>query len=156
MNIYKHPATRRSWLIVRNLSHRIECLPLSVLLAKPSLLHRRYLPPSAYSSTDGMTSPCNCGVGEWCSGRASADSPLLTNDPRPCHQQHRVRPSSLREHRKVTVMLGPCCLCPLRDESEPDYVEAAIYRATTGPYAGQYVISCAQDKCGYLGQRGRL
>jgi hypothetical protein len=53
-------------------------------------------------------------------------------------------------------MLGPCCLCPLRDADAPDYVEAAMYRAIAGPFAGQYVIGCAQDKCGYLGEWGRL
>lgn len=49
-------------------------------------------------------------------------------------------------------MLGPCCLCPFVDESGPDYVEAAMYMATIGPYAGHYVIGCANDKCGYLGK----
>ena len=49
-------------------------------------------------------------------------------------------------------MLSPCCLCPLADENGPDFVEAAIYMATIGPYIGQYVISCANDKRGYLGK----
>lgn len=49
-------------------------------------------------------------------------------------------------------MLGPCCLCPLIDENGSDYVEAAMYMATIGPYAGQCVISCANDICEYLGK----
>jgi hypothetical protein len=53
-------------------------------------------------------------------------------------------------------MLGPCCLCPMQDDNAPDFVEAAIYPATAGPFSGQYIIGCAQDKCGYLGKLGRL
>ena len=81
---------------------------------------------------------------------------LLTSNSRPCDQQQRVRPSSLRDHRQATIMLGPCCLCPMKDASAPDFVEAAMYLATAGPFAGQYVIGCAQDKCGYLGEWGKL
>lgn len=49
-------------------------------------------------------------------------------------------------------MLGPCCLCPLINPTGPDFVEAAIYVATSGTYAGEYVTSCAKDACGYLGE----
>jgi hypothetical protein len=49
-------------------------------------------------------------------------------------------------------MLGPCCLCPLINPTGPDFVEAAIYLATSGTYAGEYVASCATDNCGYLGK----
>jgi len=34
----------------------------------------------------------------------------------------------------------------------PDFVETAIYLATSGTYAGEYVASCAKDNCGYLGE----
>jgi hypothetical protein len=50
-------------------------------------------------------------------------------------------------------MLGPSCLCPLKDHSMPDFVEAAIYSISKGPLAGKYVASCAEDKCGYFGER---
>lgn len=76
----------------------------------------------------------------------------LTRRCRPGGIPHRKHPDLFRSLRETTVMLGPCCLCPLLDESGPDYVEAAMYMATVGPYAGQYVIGCANDQCGYLGQ----
>jgi hypothetical protein len=31
-------------------------------------------------------------------------------------------------------------------------VEAAIYEAPTGRYAGKFVARCANDECGYLGK----
>jgi hypothetical protein len=31
-------------------------------------------------------------------------------------------------------------------------VESAMYVATIGPLAGQYVAGCAKEKCGYLGK----
>jgi hypothetical protein len=44
----------------------------------------------------------------------------------------------------------------MKDGDAPDFVEAAMYLATAGPFAGQYLIGCARDKCGYLGEWGRL
>jgi hypothetical protein len=38
------------------------------------------------------------------------------------------------------------------DETGPDFVEAIMYRATTGPYRGEYMLSCAKNRCGYLGE----
>lgn len=50
-------------------------------------------------------------------------------------------------------MLGPCCLCPMKVDIQPDFVEAAMYMAPIGPFAGMYLASCAQDaSCGYLGR----
>ena len=49
-------------------------------------------------------------------------------------------------------MLGPCCLCPMVYPYKPDFVEAAIYMAVTGAFAGEYVARCAQNECGYLGK----
>ena len=40
----------------------------------------------------------------------------------------------------------------MKDNSMPDFVEAAIYSISKGPLAGKYVASCAQDKCGYFGE----
>jgi hypothetical protein len=72
---------------------------------------------------------------------------------RPIHNEVRVQPSDLRYHRLSHQMLGPCCLCPLADSARPDFVEAAMYMASVGPYAGQYVASCAQDQCGYFSKQ---
>ena len=49
-------------------------------------------------------------------------------------------------------MLGLCCLCPLINLTGPDCVEAAMYLATSGMYASQFVASCAKDNCGCLGE----
>lgn len=50
-------------------------------------------------------------------------------------------------------MLGPCCLCPLADQNMPDFVESAIFRATDGRFAGEYIAACASERgCGYLGK----
>ena len=64
----------------------------------------------------------------------------------------RITPSDLCEHRVTHRMLGPCCLCPMVDVNQPDFVEAAMYMPATGPFAGQYISTCAQDKCGYFGE----
>lgn len=72
--------------------------------------------------------------------------------PRPCANGERVRPSELQDHRKSHQVLGPCCLCPMTDTSQPDFVEAAIYVLPVGPFSGQYVTSCARDQCGYFGE----
>jgi hypothetical protein len=64
----------------------------------------------------------------------------------------RITPSDLREHRVSHQMLGPCCLCPMIDLNQPDFVEAAMYMPVTGPFAGQYIATCARDKCGYFGK----
>jgi hypothetical protein len=42
------------------------------------------------------------------------------------------------------------------DENGPDFVEAAMYRTTAGAFAGQYVIGCVHDRCGYLGESGTV
>jgi len=38
------------------------------------------------------------------------------------------------------------------NQDGPDFVEAATYMVRAGHLAGQYVASCALDKCGYLGE----
>jgi hypothetical protein len=32
------------------------------------------------------------------------------------------------------------------------YTESAVYIAVTGPYFGEYVASCALNRCGYSGK----
>jgi hypothetical protein len=53
-------------------------------------------------------------------------------------------------------MLGPCCLCPLVDQNGPDFVEAAIYVVSTGALSGEYVTSCALERCDYFGKSLKL
>jgi hypothetical protein len=72
--------------------------------------------------------------------------------PRPVVDRARVRPSDLQDYRVSHRLLGPCCLCPMTDPNQPDFVEAAIYVVTAGPFSGQYVASCARDQCGYFGE----
>lgn len=74
---------------------------------------------------------------------------------RPSTTKSRVHPSDLRDYRMSHRMLGPCCFCPLAEETQPDYVEAPIYMASLGESAGQYVASCARDRCGYFGESMR-
>jgi len=71
---------------------------------------------------------------------------------RPASDEARVHPQDLEDHRISHQMLGPCCLCPLAEATQPDFVEAAVYPASVGPYAGQYVASCAQGRCNYFGE----
>jgi hypothetical protein len=42
------------------------------------------------------------------------------------------------------------------DTNQPDFVEAAMYMPATGPFAGQYIATCARDKCGYLSKLALL
>jgi hypothetical protein len=75
---------------------------------------------------------------------------------RPLFEGVRVEPKELRRHRNTHYMFGPNCLCPMMEIGMPDFVEAAIYSISKGPLAGQYVASCAQDNCGYLGMSWAL
>jgi hypothetical protein len=41
----------------------------------------------------------------------------------------------------------------MKADTQPDFIEAAIYMAPVGPFAGMYLASCAQDvPCEYLGR----
>ena len=40
----------------------------------------------------------------------------------------RVEPCHLQAWRVSHRVLGPCCLCPMADDAEPDFKEAAIYQ----------------------------
>jgi hypothetical protein len=68
---------------------------------------------------------------------------------RPTTVEGRIPPSEMQAYRTSHRMLGPCCLCPLMDAATPNFVEAAIYMATDGEEAGQFVARCAKDACGY-------
>ena len=69
---------------------------------------------------------------------------------RPSSLEARIPPSEMQTHRISHRMLGPCCLCPLMDATKPNFVEAAVYMATDGEEAGQFVARCANDECGYF------
>ena len=64
-----------------------------------------------------------------------------------------ITPSQLWSHRISHRMLGPCCFCPLADPYAPGFVESAIYRRTESPYMGEWVATCARNKCGYFGEQ---
>lgn len=77
----------------------------------------------------------------------------LTHTLRPSTREACVPPCAMQQHRMSHQMLGPCCLCPMLDVNLPDFVEAAIYEVPAGErYAGQWVASCARDRCGYFGK----
>lgn len=63
----------------------------------------------------------------------------------------RVPPAGLLEHCVSNNHLGPCCLCPLKDATKPDFVEASFELAGAGVLSGEYVVKCAEDYCGYIG-----
>ena len=81
-----------------------------------------------------------------------SSSSLLESDiqlHRPTHEQPEahVMPSVLHEYRQNHQFLGPCCLCPLLAlQSEGlEFVEAAIYVPSCGPYAGECIAQCARS-----------
>jgi hypothetical protein len=84
---------------------------------------------------------------------AADDLARIYHQPeRPTSTEARIKPSEMQEHRTSHRMLGPCCLCPMIDMSKPDFIESAIYIASNGEQAGQFVAACAKGKCGYFGE----
>lgn len=103
------------------------------------------------SSTIASTTLFAYGHGElYSTARCQPELMFNCERPRPSCAA-RIPPSDMQTHRISYRMLGPCCLCPLMDINKPDFVEAAIYMATDGEQAGQFVASCAKDECGYFG-----
>lgn len=95
---------------------------------------------------------CVCGNGKLYLSLKFRTYREFSTPLRPALNGARIDPSDLHEYRQSHQLLGPCCLCPFISEAQPDFVEAAIYLAPTGPNAGYYVASCARDECGYLGE----
>ena len=62
--------------------------------------------------------------------------PVISDGVEPCH---------LQTWRISHCVLEPCCLCPMADDTEPDFKEAAIYQVRDVSMEGQYVASCARD-----------
>ncbi|KIM80674.1 hypothetical protein PILCRDRAFT_89605 [Piloderma croceum F 1598] len=70
--------------------------------------------------------------------------------PWPTSAEARISPSAMQEYHISHRMLGPCCLCPMLDANKPDFIEAAIYKASDGEHRGHFVATCAKDDCGYF------
>jgi hypothetical protein len=85
---------------------------------------------------------------------ASSESLTPFDCLRPCSNHLRVRPSDLRDYRMSHQMRGPGCFCPMMDENQPDFVEAAIYVLSVAgtPFSGEYVASCVRNQCQYFGK----
>lgn len=82
----------------------------------------------------------------WC--QYAYFSPFIS---RPSSVESRIEPWDLRQHRKTHQFLGPCCLCPKVDPNQPDFVEAAIFPVPRGVISGEYIATCARNRCGYFG-----
>jgi hypothetical protein len=94
------------------------------------------------------------GHGELLAFTSVVVDPPILNDlcKRPMSAEGRIQPCEMQGHHVSHRMLGPCCLCPMIDTNKPDYIEAAIYKASTGEQAGRYIASCVKDACGYFGK----
>ncbi|KAI0055394.1 hypothetical protein BV25DRAFT_1843004 [Artomyces pyxidatus] len=60
-------------------------------------------------------------------------------------QGMRISPADVIGHRESHNMRWPCCFCRLHR----GWVECAVYRATSGPFRGHYIASCAEGRCEY-------
>ena len=63
-----------------------------------------------------------------------------------------IGPEDLMAHQVSHQMLGACCLCPLVDPNAPDFMESAMYKATDSKFLGQFVATCAHNRCNYIGR----
>ena len=88
--------------------------------------------------------------------RSNASEVLNRSHLRPMTVNARVEPHHLQAWRVSHRMLGPCCICPMADDAQPDFKEAAIYQVRGASTGRQYVASCARDLCGYFGKRDVL
>jgi hypothetical protein len=73
----------------------------------------------------------------------------LTQPARPIdeHNEH-VPLYNFDAYRQARDFDNPCCLCACERKKVTPTI---IYVATTGPYRGFWVASCAQKSCGYFG-----
>jgi hypothetical protein len=84
---------------------------------------------------------------------SSYDPLFINQSPRPSLSAVCIHPSTMQDHCVSHRMLGPNCLCPMVDANKPDFIEAAIYKASVSEQAGQYVATCVKDECGYYGEQ---
>ena len=82
------------------------------------------------------------------SNHQSSFWPILIPIQRPSTTEEWIRPEDLVAY---WVSHQPCCLCPLVDPNAPDFMELAMYRVTDGKFLGQFVATCAHNRCGYIG-----
>lgn len=59
---------------------------------------------------------------------------------------HKIHPSQFMTYRETHVFHYPSCLCSKVDS----YVEALVFKRTTGICRGEYVAECATSTCGYM------
>jgi hypothetical protein len=163
-NPFRPQAAMESYIRQRQMGVRCQVKWLPTTWPSLPLFAWRYmlqeLRPQITPSCSTTVTLTNCAYGNGEQGSGANCLPRLTFYFylflfwRPSTTEARIPPSELRSYRCSHCMLGPCCLCPLRDPNAPDYVEAAIYRvrSSTLSESGEYVASCARDKCGYFGK----
>lgn len=67
-----------------------------------------------------------------------------------------IPPSELEEHCRTHLVRPPCCLCPV-ETSGKGYTPSRISIVevigpnSTSVLNGEYVASCASNRCGYFG-----
>ena len=64
----------------------------------------------------------------------------------------RVTPSDFEAYRMSYDILGPCCLCPFQFRDIGNFKEAAVSMMSRGRYVGEYVATCADGRCHYIGR----
>lgn len=140
------------WLYNKTPTRTCEC-HLSLFTLKCCFLPVESGAPSSlfYSGVDMLISLLY-GDGENLKKKLAADVDIYPNGGRPSSTAGLLHPSEMENYRMSHRMPFPCCLCPLADENQPDFVEAAIYAAADGPLAGKYIATCARDLCGYIGK----
>jgi hypothetical protein len=85
-------------------------------------------------------------------GALSIDNIFFFYD-RPINEDgERVPPSDLSAFRVLYEFRGPCCLCAFRYLDLTAYTETAILLCTEGQFVGEYIATCANDRCGYFGK----
>lgn len=63
----------------------------------------------------------------------------------------RVTPEQLPKFCALHEFKAPGCLCA-SNAAGAEYSESDVYLAVDGDFWGEYVASCAADRCGYLGK----
>lgn len=104
-----------------------------------------------FSTIQAPVAGSNYGNGAWyCELSPTPDSSWLW--VRPSTLFARIHPSDFEGYRKSHQFIGPSCFCPAFERDGPEFVESAMFMVDFGPFAGQYVAACAEDRCGYLGK----
>jgi hypothetical protein len=127
-------------------SHTAACL--SILVAWWRWSQEQKMLRKSLSSTSDLVIGFVRGLGKFLSNQTVADhSPSV----RPTMGGSRVKPCDIEDYRSTHQMNRPSCLCPMIYLNGLDIVESTIRVCTTGPFAGEYVATCAREECGYPG-----